>query len=313
MAEAAKINATPLPGQTLTATYRARHGDGHYVWIEATTRAIYDDDGNLQNIIGVSRDVTDRRRREFETAAARDRAVAANLAKSTFLANMSHELRTPLNAIIGFADIMRQKMFGPLGAPRYEEYAGLIHESGELLLDLISDVLDMAKIEAGKLDLHPEPIDLRSLVSESVRLLGDRARASEVSLKAELPDGELSLEADRRAVKQILLNLLSNAVKFTLAGGTVTLRVTRESARLRIAVIDNGIGIPAEDLPRLGKPFEQVSTDPTVSKGGTGLGLALIRALADKHGGSMRIESEEGVGTTVTVELPISQDARAAA
>jgi PAS domain S-box-containing protein len=313
LAEAEKLGVPPMPGQTLTATYRVRHKDGHYVWIEATSRSVHDQNGRLQNVITVSRDITDRIEREIEIAAARDRAEAANLAKSTFLANMSHELRTPLNAIIGFADIMQQQMFGPLGGRRYEEYATLIHESGELLLDLVSDVLDMAKIEAGKLELHPQPVDLRSIVSSVVRILADKARAGEVSLTEELDDGDLSLEADRRAVKQILLNLVSNAVKFTLSGGHVVVRVTRDAENLRIAVADNGIGIPAEALPRLGKPFEQVSTDPAVAKGGTGLGLALVRALTDKHGGAMRIESEEGIGTAVTVELPISQDARAAA
>ncbi len=304
---AGKIYAEPLPGQTLTAAYRVRHGDGHYVWIEASSRAIYDEAGNLQNIIGVSRDVTERKRREFETAAARDKAEAANIAKSTFLANMSHELRTPLNAIIGFADIMRQKMFGPLGAPRYDEYVQLIHDLGELLLDLISDVLDMAKIEAGKFELHMDRVDLRAVVQDCVRLLRERAQGGGVRLEIDIPAGELTLEGDRRALKQVLLNLLSNAVKFTLAGGAVTIRGRVDSDRIALAVIDDGIGIPASELPRLGQPFEQVATDPTLSRGGTGLGLALVHALVGRHGGEVRIESEEGLGTTVTVDLPREQ------
>lgn len=306
--EAMKLTVGPGPGETLTATYRARHGDGHYVWMEATTRAIYDDSGALQNIIGVSRDITGRKQREFEATAARERAEAANLAKSTFLANMSHELRTPLNAIIGFADVMRQKMFGPLGASRYEEYVCLIHDSGLLLLDLITDVLDMAKIEAGKLELYIEDLDLNAVVQDSVRLLCERAQQQGIALTTELPAGGLSLEADRRAIKQILLNLLSNAIKFTLAGGTVTVRAFSGDGAITLQVEDNGIGISPRDLPRLGQPFEQASADPALSKGGTGLGLALVRALATKHGGDVRIESEEGVGTTVSVELPAIQD-----
>ena len=314
IAEAERINVDPLPGQTLTATYRVRHGAGHYVWIEATSRAIYDDAGELQNIIGVSRDITERRRREFETAAARDRAEAANLAKSTFLANMSHELRTPLNAIIGFADIMQQQMFGPLGTPRYAEYSRLIHESGGLLLDLISDILDMAKIEAGKLDLHIEPLDLSALIDDSFMLLRERAQMQSIALVRDLPEDAIPLEADRRALKQILLNLLSNAVKFCLPGGTVIARVVKRSGMIALQIADDGIGIPASELPRLGQPFEQATTDPTLARGGTGLGLALVRALAERHGGQFAIESEEGVGTTVTVELPAApSNARAVA
>jgi PAS domain S-box-containing protein len=313
LAEASKLTVGPKPGEILTATYRLLHGDGHYVWMEASTRGLFNEAGELQNIISVSRDITARKHLDFERAAALARAEAANLAKSTFLANMSHELRTPLNAIIGFADMMRQEMFGPLGAPRYTEYAHLIHESGELLLDLISDVLDMAKIEAGKLQLHLEQVELSSLVHDCLRLLGERATSAGIKMAAELPAGATRIEADRRALKQILLNLLSNAVKFTTPGGNVTVRVWTDDEKLTLAVSDDGIGIPAQALSRLGRPFEQVSSDPTVSKGGTGLGLALVHALANKHGGSARIESEEGAGTTVTVELPLRQDARAAA
>ena len=210
---------------------------------------------------------------------------------------------------------MQQQMFGPLGAPRYGEYARLIHQSGELLLDLISDVLDMAKIEAGKLELHIGQVELRGLIADTTRLLQTRANDGQVKLRMELPEGDLFLDADRRALKQIVLNLLSNAVKFTLPGGTVTTRAALIEGCIRIEVADDGIGIPASELPRLGRPFEQVTTDPTLSKGGTGLGLALVHALAEKHGGRVRIDSVEGQGTTVTVELPAQQqgDGRAAA
>ncbi|MDE2464007.1 MAG: PAS domain-containing protein [Alphaproteobacteria bacterium] len=307
--EANRLVANPAPGETLTATYRVRHNDGHYLWMESTSRGIYAG-GRLLNIIGVSRDITARKRQESETAKARDEAVAANIAKSTFLANMSHELRTPLNAIIGFAEIMRRQMFGPLGSEQYADYAHLIHESGQLLLELISDVLDMAKIEAGKLELNFEMLPLNLIIEDCLRLIEERARQNAVSLVTRLADAVPTVEADRRAIKQILLNLLSNAVKFTMRGGCITVRTGLSEGGLLLSVEDDGVGIPAEDLPRLGSPFEQARTDATLSAGGAGLGLALVRALAEKHGGWLRIESEQGLGTTVKVWLPRTQHDR---
>ncbi len=307
--EASRLIVNPLPGEILTATYRLRHKAGHYVWVEVTTRGVYDEQtGLLRNVISVSRDVSERKRRQNETEQALDQARAANTAKSAFLANMSHELRTPLNAIIGFADVMRQKMFGPLGTHRYEEYTRLIYDSGQLLLELISDMLDMAKIEAGKLTLSFEEVDLEILADDCLRLLSERAARQEVELRSERPDRRVLITADRRALKQILLNLLSNAVKFTMPGGTVTLTVRETAGRVTLRVEDNGIGIPADALPRLGRPFEQVRSNPELANGGTGLGLALVNALVARHGGSFRIESEEGVGTAVTIELPLTQD-----
>jgi signal transduction histidine kinase len=226
---------------------------------------------------------------------------------------MSHELRTPLNAVIGFTDLMRQGMFGSLGNERYEEYATLIYDSGQLLLDLISDMLDMAKIEAGKLELNFERVDLTGTIEDSVRLLTNRAESSGIELTVDAPATPISLTADRRAVKQVLLNLLTNAIKFTPAGGQVDVRVRVDHQRVIVGVRDNGIGIPADELPRLGKPFEQVCGDPMLAKSGTGLGLALVRALVEKHGGQMRIDSEEGVGTEVSVDFPLTRLNRAAA
>ncbi len=309
--EANKLVINPAPGETLTATYRIRHSDGHYLWLESTSRGIYTDD-KLLNIIGVSRDITARKRQETETAKARDEAVAANIAKSTFLANMSHELRTPLNAIIGFAEIMRRQMFGPLGSEQYTDYAHLIHESGQLLLELISDVLDMAKIESGKLELNFEKLPLSLVIEDCLRLIEERARQNGVTLQTSFSEAVPAIEVDRRAFKQILLNLLSNAVKFTMRGGCITVRTSLSEGRLLLSVEDDGVGIPSEDLPRLGSPFEQARTDATLSAGGAGLGLALVRALAERHGGRMRIESEEGLGTTVKVWLPLTQHDRIA-
>jgi PAS domain S-box-containing protein len=313
LAEAKKLNWRPKQDETIVSTYRICHGDGHYVWIESKTRGFYDEKGELKNCITVSRDVSERKAQELIMRAAQERAEAANRAKSSFLANMSHELRTPLNAIIGFADVMRQRLFGPLGAPRYEEYASLIYDSGQLLLDLISDVLDMAKIEAGKFDLHYERVNLRDTIVDCVRLLSDRALKGSVRLAAELPDTDTIVIADDRAIRQVLLNLLSNAVKFTPKGGQVTISAALVGDCVRICVRDNGIGIPASELPRLGQPFEQVSTNPALTKNGTGLGLALVHALVAKHGGTTHIESTEGEGTAVSIEFPMKPMARAAA
>ena len=312
--DAMSIHAIPLPGQTLTATYRVLNGERNYVWLEVTTRGIYDPQtGAYKNLISVSRDITKRMNHELEARAAQERAEAANKAKSRFLANMSHELRTPLNAVIGFTDLMRQRTFGPLGSERYEEYATLIYDSGQLLLDLISDMLDMAKIEAGKLELNIERVDLTGTVEDCVRMLRDRAENNGLEFTASLPEEPIFLLADKRAVKQVLLNLLTNAIKFTPAGGHVGVSVRTGDGQSTITVCDTGIGIPKCDLPRLGNPFEQVNGDPMLAKTGSGLGLALVRALMEKHGGTLHIDSEEGTGTTVRVVFPTMAKKRQAA
>jgi cell cycle sensor histidine kinase DivJ len=246
--------------------------------------------------------------------AARDSAEAANRAKSAFLANMSHELRTPLNAIIGFADIMRDEMFGPLANERYREYISLIHSSGQLLLDLIGDVLDMAKIEAGKFELYREPVDLAATVRECAEFVAEKASRAGIALCVQVPPDSAICFADKRALKQIALNLVSNAVKFTPSGGRVDVAAAIDGGCARIVVRDTGVGIAVEDLPRLAQPFEQAGADVLLSKTGTGLGLALVRALAEKHGGRLSIESLPKLGTTVTVEIPFTaQDAAAVA
>ncbi|HEY4123162.1 MAG TPA: ATP-binding protein [Rhizomicrobium sp.] len=314
MEEANKLRSRPAPNQTATGCYRLLHRSGHYVWLEVTIRGVYDDlTGEYLNTIAVLRDISTRKAQELEITTARDNAEQASRAKSVFLANMSHELRTPLNAIIGFTDIMRHEMFGKLGHPRYSEYAKLIHDSGQLLLDLISDLLDMAKIEAGKLKLFYETLDLEDTIADCVRLVQGRALANNIDVKMVMETSGLTVEADRRALKQVLLNLLSNAVKFTFNGGHVTVTARDEAGRVTICVRDDGVGISKEDLPRLGHAFEQVVADPMLAKAGTGLGLALVNALIGQHNGSFRIESEEGFGTQVTIELPQRQTERAAA
>ncbi len=243
---------------------------------------------------------------------AQETAETSNRVKSEFLANMSHELRTPLNAIIGFSDMMQHRIFGPMHAG-YEEYAGLINESGNHLLNLVSDILDLAKIEAGKFTIDLHEIDLAETVDYSLRLTRRRAESNGIILVTTLPEGPMLLTADPRACKQILLNLLSNAVKFTRKGGTVEIIVAMEGGKAVLKVRDTGIGIPANILSRIGEAFEQANNDPMLAREGTGLGLALVKALVAQHGGNLRIESTEKVGTIVTVELPRTQADRIAA
>jgi two-component system cell cycle sensor histidine kinase PleC len=231
------------------------------------------------------------------------RAEDANQAKSKFLANMSHELRTPLNAIIGFSEIMESGMFGPLGAGKYIEYSQDIRESGEYLLDVINDILDMSKIEAGGIRLAPEAVDLDALLADCIRVLSTRASEKGLTLNAEVERG-IKLYADRRALKQITLNLLSNAVKFTPDGGGVTLRGRMRAGMVSIVIKDNGIGIPRQALHKLGRPFEQVESQLTKRHQGSGLGLAIAKSLVELHGGAMRIRSQLGRGTIVLVRLP---------
>jgi cell cycle sensor histidine kinase DivJ len=234
---------------------------------------------------------------------ARQEAESAARAKSRFLANMSHELRTPLNAIIGFSDIMRSRLFGPL-PERYAEYANLIHESGGHLLDLISDLLDVSKIEAERFTLTLEAFDAREAVSGALRLTRVQADAAKIALRGALPAEPLEVEADRRALKQIVLNLVSNALKFTSSGGQVNVLARRRGDSLEIIVADTGVGIAPEDLERLGRPYEQAGA-PEQRALGVGLGLSLVRAFAELHGGTMTLKSVLGEGTAVTVRLPV--------
>jgi signal transduction histidine kinase len=248
-----------------------------------------------------------------EALVARDAAEKANRAKSMFLANMSHELRTPLNAVIGFAELMHYETYGPLGDPHYREYTGMIQGAGRHLLDLINDILDMSKIEAGKFDLDRDTIATASLINDCVGLMSERAQAAGIALTADIAGAPATFTADKRAMKQILLNLLSNAVKFTPAGGSVVMRARTMGQMLQLSVIDTGCGIPEDQLYRLGNPFVQLRTSAGATQNGTGLGLALVRALAELHHGALRIESAPGQGTTASVEVPLGEAASLAA
>ena len=236
-------------------------------------------------------------------AVEKERAEAANRAKSEFLANMSHELRTPLNAIIGFSEIMHSGTFGALGSDRYVEYVHDIHTSGNYLLNVINDILDMSKIEAGHFSLDREEIDLCPLIHETVRVVSLQAQEKEVKVETRIAES-VTLNADRRAIKQILLNLLSNAVKFTDTGGRISVRARKVSGALVFTIEDTGCGIPKSALKKIGQPFEQVANQFTKSHAGSGLGLAISRSLTELHGGALKIRSQEGVGTIVSVRIP---------
>ena len=299
--------------QTLMAALK-RAGEGGEAQIRFTPRKALDrriallvrrmdsPDGELR-LIAQAFDATDAYVREVALDTARAEAEATSRSKSRFLATMSHELRTPLNAVLGFADIMRQSLFGPLPA-RYADYAQSIHSAGEHLLDLINDVLDVSKIEAERYQLSMERFDAREVLSDALALVRPRADETGVHLSTVLPSEPVMVEADRRALKQIALNLLSNAVKFTPADGSVTVTVEGIGPYLELVISDTGTGIAPEDLKRLGKPFEQAGGEAQRAQG-TGLGLSLARALSELHGGRLSIDSTLGEGTAVTVRLPV--------
>ena len=251
-------------------------------------------------------DVTDRKRAEEDLTRAKEEAELANRSKTEFLANMSHELRTPLNAIIGFAEMITRERPGPDGAAKYREFAELIHESGEHLLDSINDILDLSRIDAGKAVLYEEELELAQIVRSCEALIAERAENSGILLVVEPAQSQQPLlRADPRKLKQVLVNLLANALKFTPMGGSITIKAWCDPAQGHVLqVIDTGIGIAPEDIPKAMARFGQVQSELNRQHNGTGIGLPLAKTLAELHDGSLDLESEVGRGTTVTVRFP---------
>jgi PAS domain S-box-containing protein len=288
------------------------HKDGTQRRLRWSNVALPDSEGGVGMIVCIGFDITDQHELEMTLTRAKNEAEHASRAKSEFLANMSHELRTPLNAIMGFSQVIRDRHFGE-DAARYREYAANIHDSGEMLLALISDILEMSKLEAGKLKLAEEIVDLGQVVEGCRTMVAGRAQDGGIALTSMLPQKPIKLRGDQRALKQILLNLLSNAVKFTHPGGNVSVTVGRmPSGDIQLMVADTGIGMHPAAQSQVFQPFFQIDQTATRAKGGTGLGLAITKRLAELHGGTIGIDSSPGIGTTVTVTLPaaraVSQD-----
>jgi two-component system cell cycle sensor histidine kinase PleC len=250
--------------------------------------------------------IDDLRRAKAESDRARDRAETASRAKSAFLANMSHELRTPLNAILGFSEIIHTRALGAAAINQYAEYGGFIHDSGKHLLTLINDILDLAKIEAGRLALREEEVSLARLISDSVQMLTVRALAGKIRLRADMPPDLPNVFGDERALRQIILNLLSNALKFTPPNGEVTV-FAGVDGDMKFGVADTGVGIELEDQAGVFESFGQGRHDAVIADQGTGLGLAIVKGLAESHGGAVALASTPGEGTRVTVTLPANR------
>ncbi len=279
-----------------------------YVWAEMRFRPVdleITSGTGARELVAVTREIAERKAQELALLKARDEAESASRAKTRFLANMSHELRTPLIAIIGFSDILNRQLFGPIGEERYRDYARLILESGEHLLGVVNGILDMSKIEAGKFDIVTEPFNIETLIASCTELMHHTAEQKSIDLIAETAPGLPEIVADKRVCKQILINLLSNAIKFTGEGGWVKIAAKSDGNMLELSVADNGIGIASSDLPNLGDPFVQAENSHARNYEGTGLGLSLVKNLAQLHGGNTEIDSESGLGTTVTILLPL--------
>ena len=255
--------------------------------------------------VAIYADITELKRRETKLREALNLAELANRSKTEFLANMSHELRTPLNAIIGFSEMFKMEMLGPLEPPQYKDYAGDIHDSAAHLLAIINDILDVSKIEAGERELNEAELNVGAVIGSCLRLVKERAERADHTIAIDLPDWLPELYAEERALKQILLNLLSNAIKFTPDGGRISVWAgVPDDGGLELRVIDTGIGIAMEDTARAMSYFDQVDAKLERKYGGTGLGLPLARRLVELHDGTMRLDSEVGAGTTVTIRFP---------
>lgn len=290
--------------------FRIKRPDGDIRYIRCEGRCEIDlAEDDVIALYGIMQDVTEATQREIDLVQAKNNAERAYAAKTQFLANMSHELRTPLNAIIGFSEMMQRQLLGPIGTEKYLEYIGGIRESGEHLLDLISDILDMSKIEAGKYELSLEKFNIIKLIRMAVHMMEGRALDSNIKIHVEVQNEEQQIVADRRAIMQMILNLLSNAIKFSNNDSQVTISLLSRENYLSLKIQDEGIGIPANKISSITQPFEQVESHYTKEYEGSGLGLAITKELAEKHGGTLHIESTIDVGTTVTIRLPYDASA----
>ena len=280
--------------------------DGSRLTVSSSPHPVFDDEGNFTGYRGSATNITEQKRTEEARDEALRLAEAANKAKSEFLATMSHEFRTPLNAIMGFSELMQAQYFGPLGSDNYLTYAADINRSGEHMLTLISDVLDMAAIEAGKRAYDIEFCSVPELIKECLRNVELMATECQIDLTSKVSDDMPDIQADVRSVRQILLNLLSNALKFTDEKGTVEISAILHNQELKIVVKDTGVGIPSDKLDAIAEPFSKLQEDLHLTQDGTGLGLSIVKSLVEAHKGELHIESELGKGTSVLVVLPVS-------
>jgi two-component system, cell cycle sensor histidine kinase PleC len=295
-----------IAGESLPASFEEEFVDdaGEERVLLITKSALRGEEAGDAMVVTVAVDITLRRNAERDVIAAKELAEIANRSKTEFLANMSHELRTPLNAIIGFSQVMGGEMLGPMATQKYIDYANDIAASAEHLLGIINDILDVSKLEAGKLELLEEDMDIARATGDLMRLVEQKARAAEVRVVTHLPPELPRLRADSRKFKQILLNLLGNAIKFSQPGGEVEIVVRNDAGAIAIAVIDHGIGMDRGEVEVAVSRFGQVASAWSRKHAGTGLGLPLAIGLAELHGGSLSIQSSKGVGTTVTVRFP---------
>lgn len=284
--------------------------DGETVWQHWTKRVIYDENMQIAEYQAVGHDITESKRAEMDRLQALDEAKLANRTKSEFLAAMSHELRTPLNAILGFSEVLSREYLGPIGNEKYLEYANDIRVSGEYLLSLVNDLLDISSIEAGKTTLAIEALEIGHVISESINLVANKAEERGVRLSTDITDVTSSVYADPRSLRQIILNLLTNALKFTSSGGNIGISASESDAFTIIKVWDTGVGIPANRLTELTQPFTRVQSDTSRPVEGWGLGLSITKSLIDLHQGELEIDSTEGKGTSVTVRLPLTAERR---
>lgn len=290
-------------GEVSQHKFRHRRKDGSYTWLEAISRFV-EWNGQSAETSWVN-DISDRVRVEEELIASKEAAEYANRTKTEFLANMSHELRTPLNAIIGFSEFIKKEILGPIGTPKYAEYIADIHDSGQHLLSIINDILDLARLEAGRLELIEIDICAPALVAACLAIMGERAEVAGITLAADMPADLPMLHADERAVKQILFNFLSNAIKFTPKGGRVTVSLSEErDGSFDLVVRDTGIGMSESEIVTALSPFGQVDSKLARVHQGTGLGFPICESLMRLHGGVLRVQSFPGQGTTVTASFP---------